>query len=117
MAKNSKPFTDLVYPLRKAEIGLFKLGIGWLRHRLNLFPRYILDLSTNGTFLNAVRLPKTGKVALFHGDDLSFPEPGKPQNLGEFGYIVNLEFTWEKKGALLVVFRVYRYRGYEKIAS
>eukprot|EP00434_Breviolum_minutum_P036191 symbB.v1.2.032061.t1/scaffold3798.1/size50166/1 len=43
---------------------------------------YILDLSTNGTFLNAVRLPKTGKVALFHGDDLSFPEPGKPHNLG-----------------------------------
>ena len=52
-----------------------------------------MDLSTNGTFLNQVRLPKTGKVALFHGDDLSFPEPGKPPNNGEFGYIVNLEFT------------------------
>lgn len=52
---------------------------------------YILDLSTNGTFLNSVRLPKkSGKVAIFHGDELVFPEPG---NIGEFGYIVNLEFT------------------------
>ena len=53
---------------------------------------YILDLSTNGTFLNGVRLPKSGKVAIFHGDELVFPEPGAG-NIGEFGFIVNLEFT------------------------
>ena len=54
---------------------------------------YILDLSTNGTFLNGMRLPKRGTVAIFHGDELVFPEPGNVGNIGEFGYIVNLEFT------------------------
>ena len=54
---------------------------------------YILDLSTNGTFLNGIRLPKSGNVAIFHGDELVFPEPGNAGNIGEFGYIVNLEFT------------------------
>lgn len=51
---------------------------------------YAVDMSTNGTFLNGVKLPSksTGKVILFHGDELLFPEAN---NQGEFGYIVNLE--------------------------
>eukprot|EP00913_Durusdinium_trenchii_P032502 g30428.t1 len=58
---------------------------------------YILDVSTNGTFLNGHRLPKNGKVALCHGDELVFPEPsasgaGAKPVLGEFGFMVNLEF-------------------------
>lgn len=51
---------------------------------------YAVDVSTNGTFLNGVRLPSksAGKVTLFHGDELLFPEAN---NQFEFGYIVNLE--------------------------
>ena len=52
---------------------------------------YILDTSTNGTFLNGQRLPKSGKVAIFHGDELVFPDPkGK---IDDFGFMVNLELT------------------------
>lgn len=51
---------------------------------------YIADLSTNGTYLNGLRLPskKLGKVILMHGDELLLhnPESGDP----EFGYICNL---------------------------
>merc|ERR1719237_1564154 len=51
---------------------------------------YILDCSTNGTFLNRVRLPsqKAGKVLLSHGDELLFKDPAGGDQ--EFGYIVNL---------------------------
>lgn len=56
---------------------------------------YAIDTSTNGTFLNGVRLPakSSGKVAMFHGDELVFPEPSKDGKVGEFGYMVNLEFV------------------------
>lgn len=55
---------------------------------------YIADVSTNGTFLNGVRLPpkSSGKVLVWHGDELLFPEPGKDVRNLEFGYMVNLEF-------------------------
>jgi len=51
---------------------------------------YILDCSTNGTFLNRVRLPsqKAGKVLLSHGDELLLKDPAGGEQ--EFGYIVNL---------------------------
>lgn len=58
---------------------------------------YICDLSTNGTFLNGVPLPAkssgkvSGKVVLWHGDELLFPEPGKQVKELEYGYMVNLE--------------------------
>merc|ERR1719329_1585141 len=61
---------------------------------LELFPSkgavYAVDKSTNGTFLNGIKLPSksSGKVAVFHGDELLFPEA---KNQFEFGYIVNLE--------------------------
>lgn len=50
---------------------------------------YIVDLSTNGTFLNGKRLPnkKHGKVMLSHGDELLLKDPGQDS---EFGYMVNL---------------------------
>merc|ERR1719440_798379 len=50
---------------------------------------YILDCSTNGTFLNGRRLPgkKAGKVLLSHGDELLLKDPGSEP---DFGYIVNL---------------------------
>lgn len=61
---------------------------------------YAIDVSTNGTYLNGVRLPSksSGKVAMFHGDELTFPEPSKDGKVGgfkagEFGYMVNLEFV------------------------
>lgn len=51
---------------------------------------YVLDCSTNGTFLNGTRLPSksAGKVLLTHGDELCLKDPnaGEP----EFGYIVNI---------------------------
>jgi len=51
---------------------------------------YIADTSTNGTFLNGVRLPsrKLGKVLLSHGDELLLKEPSS--SAAEFGYIVNI---------------------------
>lgn len=51
---------------------------------------YVTDCSTNGTFLNGVRLPsrKVGKVLLSHGDELLLKDPAKGDK--EFGYIVNI---------------------------
>jgi len=51
---------------------------------------YALDTSTNGTFLNGIRLPSktVGKVLLSHGDELLFKDPTHGEQ--EFGYIVNL---------------------------
>merc|ERR1712187_869318 len=51
---------------------------------------YALDCSTNGTFLNGVRLPskQLGKVLISHGDDLTFKDPASGDQ--EFGYVVNL---------------------------
>lgn len=51
---------------------------------------YILDLSTNGTFLNGIRLPSKGqgKVLLSHGDEILLKDPAT--GVTEFGYIVNL---------------------------
>merc|ERR1712048_1199550 len=52
---------------------------------------YVLDCSTNGTFLNGRRLPSksSGKVLLSHGDELLLKDPsaGEP----EFGFIVNIQ--------------------------
>merc|ERR1719330_382254 len=55
---------------------------------------YVVDASTNGTFLNGVRLPakSEGKVFVSHGDELLFPEGKGPDKTMEFGYMVNLEF-------------------------
>eukprot|EP00747_Dinoflagellata_sp_TGD_P195185 gnl/TRDRNA2_/TRDRNA2_63491_c1_seq1.p1 gnl/TRDRNA2_/TRDRNA2_63491_c1~~gnl/TRDRNA2_/TRDRNA2_63491_c1_seq1.p1 ORF type:complete len:206 (+),score=31.36 gnl/TRDRNA2_/TRDRNA2_63491_c1_seq1:2-619(+) len=52
---------------------------------------YVIDCSTNGTFLNGTRLPakNAGKVLLSHGDDLIFKDPSSGGD-SEFGYIVNL---------------------------
>mmetsp|Transcript_13993 Transcript_13993/g.38236 ORF Transcript_13993/g.38236 Transcript_13993/m.38236 type:complete len:375 (+) Transcript_13993:198-1322(+) len=51
---------------------------------------YVLDCSTNGTFLNGLRLPSktVGKVLLSHGDELLFKDPASGEQ--EFGYIVNI---------------------------
>lgn len=52
---------------------------------------YVADLSTNGTYLNGVRLPSkklAGKVLLSHGDELLFKDPAAGD--AEFGYICNL---------------------------
>lgn len=56
---------------------------------------YIVDQSTNGTFLNGMRLPAkaSGRVIVTHGDELLFPEPNKPIESAEFGYMINLEFS------------------------
>jgi len=52
---------------------------------------YIIDCSTNGTFLNGKRLPakSSGKVLLSHGDEINLKSPNEDP---EFGYIVN--FQW-----------------------
>lgn len=55
---------------------------------------YVVDLSTNGTWLNGHRLPEKGsaKVVLWHGDELLLASPNAAQNDGgEFGYIANIE--------------------------
>lgn len=52
---------------------------------------YILDTSTNGTFLNGRRLPDKAKVIIWHGDELLLQDPKMPSQAGEFGYMVNLE--------------------------
>eukprot|EP00441_Pelagodinium_beii_P037010 CAMPEP_0197638426 /NCGR_PEP_ID=MMETSP1338-20131121/13360_1 /TAXON_ID=43686 ORGANISM="Pelagodinium beii, Strain RCC1491" /NCGR_SAMPLE_ID=MMETSP1338 /ASSEMBLY_ACC=CAM_ASM_000754 /LENGTH=485 /DNA_ID=CAMNT_0043211003 /DNA_START=31 /DNA_END=1485 /DNA_ORIENTATION=- len=51
---------------------------------------YAHDCSTNGSFLNGIRLPaqQGGKVLLSHGDELLFTDPGS--GIREFGYIVNI---------------------------
>jgi hypothetical protein len=51
---------------------------------------YVLDCSTNGTWLNGKRLPAKdeGKVLLSHGDELLLKDPASGDQ--EFGYIVNL---------------------------
>eukprot|EP00927_Polykrikos_kofoidii_P055653 TRINITY_DN49867_c0_g1_i1.p1 TRINITY_DN49867_c0_g1~~TRINITY_DN49867_c0_g1_i1.p1 ORF type:complete len:353 (-),score=77.15 TRINITY_DN49867_c0_g1_i1:299-1357(-) len=58
---------------------------------------YVLDCSTNGTFLNGFRLPskKVGKVILSHGDELLFKDPAGGEQ--EFGYIVNLTELYVKE--------------------
>eukprot|EP00927_Polykrikos_kofoidii_P050267 TRINITY_DN44182_c0_g1_i1.p1 TRINITY_DN44182_c0_g1~~TRINITY_DN44182_c0_g1_i1.p1 ORF type:complete len:307 (+),score=50.80 TRINITY_DN44182_c0_g1_i1:155-1075(+) len=50
---------------------------------------YVVDHSTNGTFLNGKRLPqkKHGKVVLSHGDELLLKGANRDP---EFGYMVNL---------------------------
>lgn len=60
---------------------------------------YVVDVSTNGTFLNGERLPPkgSGKVFVSHGDELVFPNRVDGKTKGDditenFGYIVNLEF-------------------------
>ncbi|CAE8627204.1 unnamed protein product [Polarella glacialis] len=52
---------------------------------------YAIDCSTNGTFLNGVRLPQkqSGKVLVSHGDELLFQDPMTGDS--EFGYIINLQ--------------------------
>lgn len=54
---------------------------------------YVADCSTNGTFLNGVRLPqrKAGSVLLSHGDELLLKDPAGGD--AEFGYMVNLKDT------------------------
>ena len=48
---------------------------------------YVIDASTNGTFLNGRKLPpkQSAKVLLIHGDELNLHGP-----TGEFGFMVNL---------------------------
>jgi len=52
---------------------------------------YVIDCSTNGTFLNGLRLPPktTGKVLLSHGDELLLQDPANGDQ--EFGYVVNIQ--------------------------
>mmetsp|Transcript_52834 Transcript_52834/g.150633 ORF Transcript_52834/g.150633 Transcript_52834/m.150633 type:complete len:345 (-) Transcript_52834:60-1094(-) len=51
---------------------------------------YAIDCSTNGTFLNGIRLPskQVGKVLISHGDELLFKDPNSGEQ--EFGYILNI---------------------------
>eukprot|EP00434_Breviolum_minutum_P005869 symbB.v1.2.005175.t1/scaffold298.1/size236510/19 len=51
----------------------------------------VIDCSTNGTFLNGLRLPPktTGKVLLSHGDELLLQDPANGDQ--EFGYVVNIQ--------------------------
>lgn len=51
---------------------------------------YVIDCSTNGTFLNGIRLPSktVGKVLVSHGDELLFKDPASGEQ--EFGYILNI---------------------------
>jgi len=63
---------------------------------------YILDCSTNGTFLNGRRLPgkQAGKVLLSHGDELLLKYPNTGD--GEYGYIVNLNVLHTRANVKLV---------------
>jgi len=51
---------------------------------------YVVDYSTNGTYLNGLKLPaaKLGKVVLSHGDELLLKDPATGDQ--EFGYVINL---------------------------
>mmetsp|Transcript_94189 Transcript_94189/g.224218 ORF Transcript_94189/g.224218 Transcript_94189/m.224218 type:complete len:273 (+) Transcript_94189:2-820(+) len=53
---------------------------------------YVVDTSTNGTFLNGKRLPPkaSAKVMLSHGDELLLQDPSQG---AEFGYMVNVELS------------------------
>jgi len=50
---------------------------------------YVVDYSTNGTYLNGKRLPPRtkGKIVLSHGDELSMKDPAQDS---ELAYVVNL---------------------------
>ncbi|CAJ1443613.1 unnamed protein product [Effrenium voratum] len=52
---------------------------------------YVIDCSTNGTFLNGLRLPpkSSGKVLVSHGDELLLQDPANGDQ--EFGYVVNIQ--------------------------
>eukprot|EP00746_Dinoflagellata_sp_MGD_P137161 gnl/MRDRNA2_/MRDRNA2_70984_c0_seq3.p1 gnl/MRDRNA2_/MRDRNA2_70984_c0~~gnl/MRDRNA2_/MRDRNA2_70984_c0_seq3.p1 ORF type:complete len:267 (-),score=48.82 gnl/MRDRNA2_/MRDRNA2_70984_c0_seq3:38-781(-) len=53
---------------------------------------YIVDSSTNGTFLNGTRLPAkmSGKVILSHGDEILFKDSiSNPEQ--DFGWMVNID--------------------------
>jgi hypothetical protein len=54
---------------------------------------YVIDTSTNGTFVNGKRLPAkgSGKVVLWHGDDMLLQDPNA--GCAEFGFVINIEFT------------------------
>ncbi|CAD7926624.1 unnamed protein product [Amoebophrya sp. A120] len=66
---------------------------------------YLIDSSTNGTYLNGKRAPEKKRIALCHGDELCFKNAEQSQNVdslqdinssfkdNEFGYIVNLVAT------------------------
>merc|ERR1712039_462468 len=62
---------------------------------------YAIDCSTNGTFLNGIRMPNknVGKVLISHGDELLFKDPATGDQ--EFGYIVNLQELHVKTQAKL----------------
>jgi hypothetical protein len=49
---------------------------------------YIIDASTNGTFLNGKKLPpkQSAKVLISHGDEINLHGPD-----GEFGFMVNIQ--------------------------
>lgn len=51
---------------------------------------YIVDCSTNGTYLNGRRLPskQSGKVIISHGDEILLKDPSSGDS--EYGYIVNI---------------------------
>lgn len=55
---------------------------------------YVVDCSTNGTFLNGRRLPPkaSAKVLLSHGDELLLQDPRTMEGR-EFGYITNIELS------------------------
>lgn len=68
---------------------------------------YVLDCSTNGTFLNGTRLPakQGGKVLLSHGDELLLKDPSSGEQ--DFGYIVNLtELTVKEETKLAAPKRI-----------
>eukprot|EP00746_Dinoflagellata_sp_MGD_P027007 gnl/MRDRNA2_/MRDRNA2_163637_c0_seq1.p1 gnl/MRDRNA2_/MRDRNA2_163637_c0~~gnl/MRDRNA2_/MRDRNA2_163637_c0_seq1.p1 ORF type:complete len:250 (+),score=52.82 gnl/MRDRNA2_/MRDRNA2_163637_c0_seq1:97-846(+) len=52
---------------------------------------YVIDMSTNGSYLNGIRLPAkaSGKVMLSHGDDLVLKDE-KSDPAREFGWILNI---------------------------
>lgn len=52
---------------------------------------YAIDCSTNGTFLNGLRLPPktSGKVLVSHGDELLLCDPATGEQ--EFGYIISIQ--------------------------
>lgn len=79
----------------KGPVGLISRAHATLELTPSKGALYVVDTSTNGTFLNGIQLPakSSGKVIVWHGDELLFPEPGMSQNNMEFGYMVNLELV------------------------